>query len=392
MKKIILLILILSLILSLFSCTESPENVPSSGENNNTEESKIDIDSSGIGYLIVNINNERMQDMYKLFPEEGVIVPLCPDSLCKHDSDSCPFYNVNPTFKISGNTLYYLRTSSPIGNYSTICKYDLEKDKFEVLYTVENGGCIVGFNVYKDQIFFFRQKKGEGSEYLMHLMKLDAATKEVTQLSEKSEADVISLFCVEYGRYYWYDYSTSGYFSTDADFKNRKDDDKGANSRNRTLDKHYDTKVDGVVNSRPVIKVTELGRNGAEDKVILDNSGIVPAFYNGNIIYTTTEEKTLIGNTFVNNKKKEVYDYSGGKYYICNADGTNQRLLCDISGSNCVITTTCTVYGDYTGVGDYIALKVDYYEENDEGYIEKKGLRYAVINIVTGDYKIVGAE
>ena len=80
MKKTIILLLILSLILSLFSCTNTPQTAPSTEiektfDPANNGESPFDFILTQVGEVI-----------YKVYPEEGVLVPACPDPLCKHNT------------------------------------------------------------------------------------------------------------------------------------------------------------------------------------------------------------------------------------------------------------------------------------------------------------------
>ena len=90
-----------------------------------------------------------------------------------------------------------------------------------------------------------------------------------------------------------------------------------------------------------------------------------------------------------------VYQYSGGKYRICNADGSNKRVLCDISDTTDVIDFGASAFGDVSGVGDYVVLKAtgyDVIEESDEKgrrILESTGDKYISVNIKTGEYKTV---
>ena len=99
-------------------------------------------------------NKNNLLDMYKIYPEEAVMLPLCPDPLCKHNSESCPFYNINPTMYTIGDTVYYLRKSGGSKLENTICSYDFGTDKFKVLHEVEKGYYIMCFRPYEKYIFF----------------------------------------------------------------------------------------------------------------------------------------------------------------------------------------------------------------------------------------------
>ena len=64
-----------------------------------------------------------------------------------------------------------------------------------------------------------------------------------------------------------------------------------------------------------------------------------------------------------------------------------------MSGTGCKLEVS-GVAGDYFGKGDYVVYKVSYYEpvKGKPEYIQQGDDRLLVINIVTGEYKILSAE
>ena len=100
-----------------------------------------------------------------------------------------------------------------------------------------------------------------------------------------------------------------------------------------------------------------------------------------------------------NASTSKVYDKYGGKLYICNADGSDAKLLCDLTGNNCALDMGPTTVGGCDGVGDYIVWPLWYYETVDEEkqIVERREKnvqrdfpdKFAVINYKTGEYKII---
>ncbi len=156
MKKYIYLLLALLLTVSFFSCTKPSETAPISGETDMSE--IVYTDSSSLGFVIVGKDNGDISyNLYKIYPEEAVMLPLCPDPLCKHDSESCPFFDVNPTIRLDGDVAYYLRSRNDMKLFKTICRYNFYTDKSEVLYETEKNSGISSFRAYKKYIFFLKR-------------------------------------------------------------------------------------------------------------------------------------------------------------------------------------------------------------------------------------------
>ena len=70
--------------------------------------------------------------------------------------------------------------------------------------------------------------------------------------------------------------------------------------------------------------------------------------------------------------------------------------LCDLKGNNVAISVSAGILNGKYGVGDYVAYSVWRYktvrEEDGKNIVERISDGYVVINIKTGEYKIVGVD
>ncbi len=226
-------------------------------------------------------------------------------------------------------------------------------------------------------------------------MRYDIESGKVTELAQEKNNN-ISFLNSENDRYYFVSDNTY-YFSTDENYENRLDDDKHSPPRNITGNKYFVTQAAKGYPGGTLISVTEIRRPDGNEKVLIEGSTTMPIFYNGNIIYSLLEERYPIGYAYQYGKDEPspIYENCGGKYYICNTNGSNQRLLCDVSGGTCVSYPGSAVNGDILGADDYIILKLKDYKvikESDEKgrrILESIGEKYISVDIKTGEYKTV---
>ncbi|MBQ8911876.1 MAG: hypothetical protein IJY89_04845, partial [Clostridia bacterium] len=84
-----------------------------------------------------------------------------------------------------------------------------------------------------------------------------------------------------------------------------------------------------------------------------------------------------------------------GKLYICNSDGTGERVLCDLGDAPYAFTVSHGILGGKTGVGDWIALWVFRYvpaDENDPEKVKRAENAYLLVNVKTGEWKVAERE
>ena len=128
--------------------------------------------------------------------------------------------------------------------------------------------------------------------------------------------------------------------------------------------------------------------------MISDEIASVPVIYGGKIVYAKHGESKYLGLYLYedSDEPKEYYDRCGGKYYICDPDGSNERLLCNIDISGCEIMWHSTML-IRDGIGDWIAVEAYQHTEPDEnGIIERDDNVYLLINIVSGEVKVAEIE
>ncbi|MBE6551489.1 MAG: hypothetical protein E7665_05065 [Ruminococcaceae bacterium] len=234
-------------------------------------------------------------------------------------------------------------------------------------------------------------------------MRYDIKTKETVELIE--EYLVGDLFAITHDeeRIYWY--GDKDYYSTDYNYENRKENDRGFHSNLTTGD--YGFSIDlvgwGKNEHRSYLsrQITSYNLKTGEEKVIVESTEGLLIAYKGKVIYTLPDEVVYIGDMILDTspRPKKVYDNFGGKLYICNADGSDPKVLCDISGNNCTLDLGPVSAGNCDGVGDYIVWPLWYYETVDEenNIVKRRPFtgrfdfpdKFAVINYKTGEYKII---
>ena len=394
MKKIILLLLIFSLIPSLFSCTTPPETPPTSEEIEVTIEPEY-TDESPFDFVLTSLNSR----LYKVYPEEGIIMPACSDPLCKHKDISCPFTKTS-AIRTYGNLLYYTRYNADQRCAFKICSYDFSTDEYSLLYEVDKNEHITYLHV-SDKYLYFNVlsdwKKGNENSAI-RLMRYELENGEVKVLEDKLP-DYTYVLCEEEGRLYWR--NGTGYFSTDLDYQNKKENDKGYSPGNVTggyaIESIKTGNILGTSGAKfPEREILKVDLKTRKKSVLIESTGTHPMLYNGKVIYTRDEKAVFIGETYdnIDGKGIKIYAKLGNKLYIRNIDGSEDRLLCDFTGNNLMIQVSGAAGSYYYGKGDYIVYRVWYYEpvKGKPEYIQQGDDRLLVINIVTGEYKILSAE
>ena len=112
------------------------------------------------------------------------------------------------------------------------------------------------------------------------------------------------------------------------------------------------------------------------------------------MIYTPIEDAVFLGKKFSGGEEFSVYNKYGNKLYICNVDGSENRLLCEIKENNFEFLRAFPGVAGVFGMGDYIIHKLICYRpmKNKQEYIEKDQEKILVVNIVTGEYKILSVD
>jgi hypothetical protein len=204
MKKIVLVLLLLTLCLSLFACTNdddtSPGRAAPDADENPADGNTIDLSQI---YLF-----ERGADGTQKFNVlTGESSPLCPDPLCEehHRRSACVFGGASMV-QASGEWLYFLsyKLSTPssvhdvLTHTGSICAYNFVTREFKVLYSVsdsvfENASFQSLFH-YRDGYLYTRQRayNSETEDYdLWSLIRVNADTGGAEVIVSASPAEYV---------------------------------------------------------------------------------------------------------------------------------------------------------------------------------------------------------
>lgn len=376
MKRICCLLCLLAVLFSLASCT-SDEAAPETGGS----------------YLYTQVRGV----LYKISPYSATVSPMCPDPLCKHNSADCHFFGIDESsVQTNGTYMYYLKdrdSSRKIDYCIRLCAFDMANASFEVLYEAKEG---VLYNLLvAERYLYFLELQTKDGKTLCDIYRMELGSHEAERLTAQPLEQQPFLYSSRDGRIYWQE-DSGVYYSTDESYGDRRDGDRSDAAHNRIGSFAYRYENAGFDSEsftylQRIIRVdTETG----EESVLFESLGCTPVFFGGQVIYAKLGEPKLLGYTLdeETGEKQPCYDKFGGKYYICDPDGKNERLLCDLEGSGCAIPEHPMIIGG-RGVGDwYVTQAYHYTEPNEEGVIERDGNVYLLINIKTGQRKVAEIE
>ena len=373
MKKIIYIALLI--LLFCVSCTKAPDT-----DKNYTD-----------NCIYVKMNGT----FYRFNTETGTTSPLCPDPLCKHDDEKCPFFGVeaNPVF--IGQYIYYLSGATDTSEATTLCRFDLRSGKYEKLYGPF--GMLSGLSVYGDCSYFNKGQNSKNGSIEFLMMKFDMNARKVSMLTETAQNTPQYLLSYDSEKLYWKT-GAGDYYSTDLEYKNRTDGEKGfsdkLSSDNYSFSVEPTGEIKGVTNSKlPAYRLLRKDKTTDETVTVIEEMCPFPLIYNDSILYFKFQDSVpLIGYMYDESTKSKlaVTDKRGGKLYICDLDGKNEKLLCDITDSGCTFADTVGAAGK-SGSGDYIGVELHTYGKDGE-YIKPGKSALLIVNIKTGDYKIIRVE
>lgn len=384
MKKIVLLLLIASMLFCSVSCKDNGSLI--GGDKD---------DASGDEYVDNYLYTMIGGVLHRISPYSASIVPVCPDPLCFHKDSSCPFYNVDESsIETVGKYIYYLKDGGGWGEYSErLCRFDRESGKFEVVYEPEEGS-LLNLSLNSDELYFNLAYTDKNMQNTFDICRLDLSDDKLEILNDEPTKESHRFMSEKDGRLYWRSHNDSVYYSTDRDYKNRIDGDR--TDKIEKVSGEYYYRLEPVYNTTYTycFKLTAVNTVSGEEIVISEELAGVPVIYGGKIVYAKHGDPKFLGLYLYedSDEPKELYDRSGGKYYICDPDGSNERLLCDLDGMGCeIMWHSIMLIRD--GVGDWIAVEAYHYTKPDEnGIIERDDNVYLLINIVSGEVKVAEVE
>ena len=389
MKRLFLLLIVGAMLFALPSC----------GGQNNEPDGKTYTDN--YVYTMWKPSDTSAHTLYRIDVLSATGTPVCPDPLCGHDTNECPFYGINTVGSgIVGSSIYYLRGSVPMKYCRQVCRFDLESGKLAILY--ENSAATIARLFVFDDYVYFLELVGDGKEsptYTFRLMRYSIRDGKTTDLGNTGAAKNTDIYASVDGRLYWEDAGgAETYFSTDIDGKNRMDGDR---LPDRTRSGNYSVMTENIqVIDRAYINmytcdVVSKNLTSGETSVIVRNNPSFPMVYDGKVFYYRFQEEPLLIGDVVDEdsgERKKIFDARGTELYVCDFDGQNDRLLCDISDSGYLFGITNNMLWS-SGNGEYYCTTLISYRQSEDGQtVERGNNAIVVINIKTGSYKIADME
>ncbi|MBE6550955.1 MAG: DUF5050 domain-containing protein [Ruminococcaceae bacterium] len=224
MKKALLsLIMLAIMLLSLISCTQTPE-LPYLTDETATNETKEkasytynpDIEDSANNTM--NIVSTIMDDvpssyngelyfnswdmLYKLNKETGKMNEMCKDPVCKHDTKECPFFGQQwqTGFHIYDNKIIYLRGREKHalrGEPNRILLYDIENGSFRSIYDYSIDATVfsMDYSFHGGEMYFhervYDEDTKEFDKYALTCLDLSTFDKEVFYTEDYRKISVV---------------------------------------------------------------------------------------------------------------------------------------------------------------------------------------------------------
>ena len=229
-------------------------------------------------------------------------------------------------------------------------------------------------------------------------MRYSIRDGKTTDLGNTGAAKNTDIYASVDGRLYWEDHDSASCFSTDTNGRNRIDGDRLSD---RTRSGNYSVMIENVQPAdREYINMytcNVVSRNltTGETSVIVRNNPSFPMVYDGKVFYYRFQEEPLLIGYIVDeesNERKQIFDARGTKLYVCDFDGQNDRLLCDIADSGYLFGITNNMLWS-SGNGEYYCTTLISYRQSEDGQTVERGENaIVVINVKTGSYKVAEME
>lgn len=330
--------------------------------------------------------------LYKISTVTATVTPVCPDPLCGHRDGSCPFYGVE-SIDPTGKYIYYLKGISGWGYYEKLCRFDLISGKYEELF-MPSEGTIFSEIVGEGYVFMTVAVMDSDFQYEYSVWRYDVDNGDCLLLSEEPYESPPDYYLIENGRVYWK--GDEGDYSTDLDCKNKIDGDIGYSSRSVMDGYSYKLEAGEIKGTegyrQQCFRIIRTDVASGERTMVTEDAASAPILHNGKIIYGKVGELRYIGKVEdgETGEWRDHYDKYGGKLYICDGDGGNERVLCDYGETGYTISVSMGIVGSERGIGDWIAVRMFNYVsagEDDPEKVKRGDNVYMLINIETGEMK-----
>jgi hypothetical protein len=421
MKKIVFLVLLLALVLVLFiSCTDKNEDSPDAPANinNNTGDNAANTPPKEMimqdwYFFRTYITEDHSLQYVKINPVSLTVTNVCIDPLCDHGKSGCPLDWGLPTgaftpekIHVSDNYIFY--TSAVDMRASATQSFLLENLREIRAYDILNGGvqklADSWENIHMNLIgaaegrlyYFFPQVNEEDDTLVDYVVyRGDARTGENIQITEPLSYQP-NIFDIIDGKIYWDSrYEQNYIYTTDLEGKNKETVDLGS-AADYLLDAiysggylYYTVHNGAEIDSR----LYKIPLGGGKETQLLAGSVIDFVVSDSRIYLTMLEDEPEL----IEYGGAETYNWSGGKIWSINLDGTDMRLVAD-TGYNLSRRRLEIWPGAFVGVKtindvDYIAWSFRVPEEvnfnNRVQYIFSPSSDTIIINGSTGEWIVL---
>ncbi|MPM79533.1 hypothetical protein SDC9_126571 [bioreactor metagenome] len=285
---------------------------------------------------------------------------------------------------VTADRVYFTKYKSFTQN--SLWYYDIESEKAEKIFdkdTDVRGIYEIEGNIYFNSMTYIKNKDDEEDIKIEYrLFRYNKGTNTVEKLDDDSLDENVSFRSLSNGRVIWFGENSYKYFSTDLDFKNRKEEKDPPSLINEgwkyIFQTEYDKNAESVLYSvsRKNIKTGEIEDlvTDVVDFRLLDE---------GILYLPLSSNPILLGHDPMTNKEV-TYSKSNELHLLSLADKRDTVL--------CTLPIDCHVYMlagldvNSCSVGNYIGATL-YKYNNENGGIEDLD-NILIINTVTGDYVI----
>ena len=435
MKKIILCALIIFALFAIVSCKDDYTDTGKETKKTFDENKEIVFENIYFFRAYGQLEGSSLEDNrdlkppVKINPISKTVTYICTDPLCEHDSYDCPFIYCRSGY-VSGNYFFYARGSIGFDRYTleksgslSLCVYDIKNSSSKKIAEYEDNITFIGGT--EDYVYYRISQYDDPnastmvaplSELRYVFYRADAKTGNVIELpayndyrnasGQSSNWDYPNLYDIINKKIYWTVYENEKIicYTTDLDGENKEPFDLGekfkymfeniascydsgyfySNNATELSNEHDDqlTIFESYYSTYANNKLYRLALSGVELEIIAERVvSFVPC---GNKIYYTVleDEPEFLG--YDETGMWWNWNWSGGKIYVMNSDGSDKKLLCE-TGYNLATFKLYGAFFDAKTVKD-----VDYivwaFLNGNRNFVSSDTI---IINASTGEFTVV---